>query len=63
MAKVAAWLREITALGPDGATPKVSPLRWAELEIMSSGSYNCMPPKCYLKFFVCWFVLPILFVE
>ncbi|KAM3229027.1 hypothetical protein ACQJBY_060136 [Aegilops geniculata] len=36
MAEVAARLREITALGPDRATPKVSPLWWAELEIMSS---------------------------
>ncbi|KAF0935970.1 hypothetical protein E2562_037452 [Oryza meyeriana var. granulata] len=36
MAEVAARMREITALGPDGATPKVSPLWWAELEIMSS---------------------------
>uniref|UniRef100_A0ACD5YM08 Uncharacterized protein n=1 Tax=Avena sativa TaxID=4498 RepID=A0ACD5YM08_AVESA len=38
MAEVAARLREITALGPDGATPKVSPLWWAELEITSSES-------------------------
>ena len=38
MAEVAARMREITALGPDGATPKVSPLWWAELEIMSSES-------------------------
>ncbi|KAM0868206.1 hypothetical protein ACQ4PT_041507 [Festuca glaucescens] len=38
MAEVAARLREITTLGPDGATPKVSPLWWAELEIMSSES-------------------------
>jgi serine/threonine protein kinase len=38
MADVAARMREITALGPDGATPKVSPLWWAELEIMSSES-------------------------
>ncbi|XP_062210924.1 probable inactive receptor-like protein kinase At3g56050 isoform X2 [Phragmites australis] len=38
MAEVAARMREITTLGPDGATPKVSPLWWAELEIMSSGS-------------------------
>ena len=36
MAEVAARLREVTALGPDRATPKVSPLWWAELEIMSS---------------------------
>ncbi|WVZ56605.1 hypothetical protein U9M48_007103 [Paspalum notatum var. saurae] len=38
MAEVTARMREITALGPDGATPKVSPLWWAELEIMSSES-------------------------
>ncbi|RLN19269.1 putative inactive receptor-like protein kinase [Panicum miliaceum] len=38
MAEVAARMRGITALGPDGATPKVSPLWWAELEIMSSES-------------------------
>ncbi|KAL6645754.1 hypothetical protein ACP70R_017362 [Stipagrostis hirtigluma subsp. patula] len=38
MAEVVARMREITALGPDGATPKVSPLWWAELEIMSSES-------------------------
>lgn len=38
MAEVASRMREITTLGPDGATPKVSPLWWAELEIMSSES-------------------------
>ncbi|XP_066388217.1 protein MALE DISCOVERER 2-like isoform X4 [Miscanthus floridulus] len=38
MKEVAARMREITTLGPDGATPKVSPLWWAELEIMSSES-------------------------
>ncbi|XP_008667339.1 putative leucine-rich repeat transmembrane protein kinase family protein isoform X3 [Zea mays] len=38
MKEVAARMREITALGPDGATPKVSPLWWAELEIMTSES-------------------------
>lgn len=38
MKEVAARMREITALGPDGATPKVSPLWWAELEITSSES-------------------------
>ncbi|KAG8063771.1 hypothetical protein GUJ93_ZPchr0003g18390 [Zizania palustris] len=38
MAEVAARMREITTLGPDRATPKVSPLWWAELEIMSSES-------------------------
>ncbi|PUZ73573.1 hypothetical protein GQ55_2G485200 [Panicum hallii var. hallii] len=38
MAQVGARMKEITALGPEGATPnpKVSPLWWAELEIMSS---------------------------
>ncbi|KAG0546462.1 hypothetical protein BDA96_02G449600 [Sorghum bicolor] len=36
MVQVAARMKEITALGPEGATPKVSPLWWAELEIMSS---------------------------
>ncbi|KAF8749375.1 hypothetical protein HU200_012714 [Digitaria exilis] len=36
MAEVAARMKEITALGSEGATPKVSPLWWAELEIMSS---------------------------
>uniref|UniRef100_A0ACD5YTD2 Uncharacterized protein n=1 Tax=Avena sativa TaxID=4498 RepID=A0ACD5YTD2_AVESA len=35
MAEVAARMKEITSLGPEGATPKVSPLWWAELEIMS----------------------------
>lgn len=33
---VTAQLREITAMGPDGATPKLSPLWWAELEILST---------------------------
>uniref|UniRef100_A0A0D3G6G9 Protein kinase domain-containing protein n=1 Tax=Oryza barthii TaxID=65489 RepID=A0A0D3G6G9_9ORYZ len=36
MADVAARLREITAMPPDAATPKVSPLWWAELEIIST---------------------------
>ncbi|KAL6896681.1 hypothetical protein ACP4OV_007253 [Aristida adscensionis] len=36
IAQVVARMKEITALGPEGATPKVSPLWWAELEIMSS---------------------------
>uniref|UniRef100_A0A0A9GXT1 Protein kinase domain-containing protein n=1 Tax=Arundo donax TaxID=35708 RepID=A0A0A9GXT1_ARUDO len=36
MAQVTARMKEITALGPEGVTPKVSPLWWAELEIMSS---------------------------
>ena len=32
---IAARLREITGMGPDGAIPKLSPLWWAELEVMS----------------------------
>ncbi|CAN6355565.1 unnamed protein product [Urochloa humidicola] len=36
MAEVARRLREITAMPPDAATPKVSPLWWAELEIIST---------------------------
>ncbi|XVE69466.1 hypothetical protein DITRI_Ditri09bG0154500 [Diplodiscus trichospermus] len=34
--EVSARLREITGITPDGAIPKLSPLWWAELEIMSS---------------------------
>ncbi|KAL5202937.1 hypothetical protein ABZP36_013889 [Zizania latifolia] len=36
MPEVAGLLREITAMPPDAATPKVSPLWWAELEIIST---------------------------
>ncbi|CAL5386369.1 unnamed protein product [Camellia sinensis] len=36
MKEVTARLKEITAMGPDGATPKSSPLWWAELEILST---------------------------
>ncbi|XP_043697825.1 inactive receptor-like serine/threonine-protein kinase At2g40270 [Telopea speciosissima] len=36
MREVVGQLREITALGPDGAVPKLSPLWWAELEILST---------------------------
>ena len=36
MTEVARRLREITAMSPDAATPKVSPLWWAELEIIST---------------------------
>ncbi|URE02307.1 Sgf11 (transcriptional regulation protein) [Musa troglodytarum] len=36
MAEVTKRMRDITAMPPDGATPKVSPLWWAELEIISS---------------------------
>jgi len=35
MKEVSARLREITSIGPDGAVPKLSPLWWAELEILS----------------------------
>ncbi|XWS71880.1 hypothetical protein CRYUN_Cryun03dG0175800 [Craigia yunnanensis] len=34
--EIAAKLKEITVMGPDGATPKLSPLWWAELEILST---------------------------
>uniref|UniRef100_A0A5B7ATU8 Protein kinase domain-containing protein n=1 Tax=Davidia involucrata TaxID=16924 RepID=A0A5B7ATU8_DAVIN len=36
MREVTAILRDITAIGPDGAIPKHSPLWWAELEILST---------------------------
>lgn len=36
MADVAAELKNITSMSPDRATPKVSPLWWAEIEILSS---------------------------
>ncbi|OMO82826.1 hypothetical protein CCACVL1_11750 [Corchorus capsularis] len=36
MREIAAKLKEITSMGPDGATPKLSPLWWAELEILST---------------------------
>lgn len=36
MKEVTSKLKEITAMGPDGATPKSSPLWWAEIEIMST---------------------------
>ncbi|KAK8949850.1 putative LRR receptor-like serine/threonine-protein kinase MRH1 [Platanthera guangdongensis] len=35
MADVAAELRKITGISPDAASPKLSPLWWAELEIIS----------------------------
>lgn len=38
MTEITAKLKEITTLGPDGATPKSSPLWWAELEILSTAS-------------------------
>lgn len=40
MRDVAARLREITGIGPDGAIPKLSPLWWAELEISSADISN-----------------------
>nr|GMD69242.1 probable inactive receptor-like protein kinase At3g56050 [Ipomoea batatas] len=36
--EVVSRLKEITAMGPDGAMPKTSPLWWAELEILSTDS-------------------------
>lgn len=36
MREVSSRLREITDIGPDGATPRLSPLWWAELEIIST---------------------------
>ncbi|XP_022753889.1 inactive receptor-like serine/threonine-protein kinase At2g40270 [Durio zibethinus] len=36
MKEIASKLKEITAIDPDGATPKLSPLWWAELEILSA---------------------------
>lgn len=36
MREVSARLREATGIGPDGAVPKLSPLWWAELEILST---------------------------
>lgn len=38
MIEIASKLKEITAVGPDGAIPKLSPLWWAELEILSTDS-------------------------
>lgn len=35
MKEITSKLKEITDMGPDGATPKSSPLWWAEIEIMS----------------------------
>ncbi|XP_047321910.1 inactive receptor-like serine/threonine-protein kinase At2g40270 [Impatiens glandulifera] len=36
MEDVTARMKDITAVSPEGATPKISPLWWAELEIMST---------------------------
>ncbi|KAK1265358.1 putative LRR receptor-like serine/threonine-protein kinase MRH1 [Acorus gramineus] len=36
MTEITRRLRQITAVAPDGATPKLSPLWWAELEIQST---------------------------
>nr|CAB3459057.1 unnamed protein product [Digitaria exilis] len=49
MAEVAARMKEITALGPEGATPKVSPLWWAELEIMRHRSDPGSSPPNQIK--------------
>ncbi|XP_015874563.3 inactive receptor-like serine/threonine-protein kinase At2g40270 isoform X1 [Ziziphus jujuba] len=38
MTEITSRLKEITAMDPHGATPKLSPLWWAELEIMSTES-------------------------
>lgn len=38
MKEVCVKLREITGIEPDGAIPKLSPLWWAEIEIMSESS-------------------------
>ncbi|PRQ34593.1 putative protein kinase RLK-Pelle-LRR-VI-2 family [Rosa chinensis] len=38
MTEITARLKEITAMEPDRATPKLSPLWWAELEILSEGN-------------------------
>lgn len=38
MTEVCAKLKEITGIEPDGAIPKLSPLWWAEIEIMSESS-------------------------
>ena len=39
MREVITRLQEITAIGPNGATPKLSPRWWAELEIESTDSF------------------------
>ncbi|CAL9236307.1 unnamed protein product [Arabidopsis halleri] len=36
MREVTGWLREITGISPNDATPKLSPLWWAELEVLST---------------------------
>ncbi|CAH2058636.1 unnamed protein product [Thlaspi arvense] len=36
MREVTGWLREITGVSPSDATPKLSPLWWAELEVLST---------------------------
>ncbi|CAA7028902.1 unnamed protein product [Microthlaspi erraticum] len=36
MREVTGWLREITGVSPSDATPKLSPLWWAELEVLSA---------------------------
>ncbi|CAE6040909.1 unnamed protein product [Arabidopsis arenosa] len=36
MQEVTGWLREITGISPNDAMPKLSPLWWAELEVLST---------------------------
>lgn len=38
MKEVVTKLREVIAISPEAATPKLSPLWWAELEILSEAS-------------------------
>ncbi len=63
MREITAKLKEITAVGPDEATPKLSPLWWAEIEIMSTDSsweLKLRLESKYLNFFsnlfpsFCW---------
>lgn len=42
MSQVVAQLRQITGISPSGATPKLSPLWWAELEIISTESNSLL---------------------
>lgn len=38
MKEITSRLREVIAITPDAATPRLSPLWWAELEILSAES-------------------------
>lgn len=42
MSKVVAQLKQITSISPDGASPKLSLLWWAELEIVSAESNSSL---------------------